>query len=87
MFYVNLFPMSNICVLYHPELKVSFNFFIDSFVVNVWMVGKRQFSLWREETDNWMKFFLYSRAGAVRITIEPELNVYIQTMRSVFHKK
>lgn len=87
MFYVNLFPTSNICVLYHPELKVSFNFFVDSFVVNVWMVGKRQFSLWREETDNWMKFFLYSRAGAVRINIEPELNVYIQTMRSVFHKK
>ena len=26
MFYVNLFPMSNICVLYHLELKVSFNF-------------------------------------------------------------
>ena len=35
MFYVNLFPMSNICVLYRPELKVSFNFFVDSFVVNV----------------------------------------------------
>lgn len=87
MFYVNLFPMSNICVLYHLELKVSFNFFVDSFAVNEWMVGKRQFSLWREETDNWMKFFLYARAGAVRINIEPELNVYIQTMRSVFHKK
>ena len=87
MFYVNLFPMSNICALYHPELKVSFNFFVDSFVVNVWMVGKRQFSLWRKETDNWMKFFLCARAGAVRINIEPELNVYIQTMRSVFYKK